>query len=341
MPVEGKASSLSRNAKKKYETYRDTSGALAEVLQPAASFPYGRTLGPTDKVVAAYLACISAIAVISAPRVPLWPLFVVGHAAVVAILGIAAKKFGESSKNPGETTSRRPVVASAVQLARSWYPVVLVPLAYKELEYLVPRVHPRDLDWRLAAIDYRIFGVNPTVWLERVTFPAFTEIFQLAYISYYFLPLAVGVPLWLEGRYRQYHMLLFALVLCFFISYIGYMTVPAVGPRFILNDQQSFALEGVFLYAPIRSTLDWAEGITRDCFPSGHTAIAVLVLYYAWRFRRGTFWILLPVGTLLIMSTVYLRYHYVIDVIAGVALALFVIIVAKPLHRLLGGDPAG
>ena len=333
---------MSRNSKKEYETYADGSNAFADVLQPAAGSLYAGSLSPTDKVVAAYLTCIAAITVIFATRVPTWPLFIIGHASVIAILAIVAKRFSEIDEESSlmGATGRRSVLAGAIRFARSWYPAVLVPLAYKELEYLVPRVHPGDLDWRLAAIDYKLFGVNPTVWLERVTFPALTEILQLSYVSYYFLPLAVGVPLWLLGKYRQYHQLLFALVLCFFISYIGYLTVPAVGPRFILNDQQSFALEGLFLYAPIRSTLDWAEGITRDCFPSGHTAIAVLVLYYAWRFRRATFWILLPIGSLLIISTVYLRYHYVIDVVAGVVLAVFVITVSKPLYRILGGDPA-
>ena len=60
----------------------------------------------------------------------------------------------------------------------------------------------------------------------------------------------------------------------------------------------------------------------RDCFPSGHTEIALVVLLYAWRFERRYFCGLLPAVGLLLFSTVYLRYHYVVDVLAG-ALLLF------------------
>jgi membrane-associated phospholipid phosphatase len=63
--------------------------------------------------------------------------------------------------------------------------------------------------------------------------------------------------------------------------------------------------------------------------------MTLLVLYYARRFHRRTFWLLLPVGSALIFSTVYLRYHYVIDVIAGAAAAALVILIAEPLYRLL------
>jgi membrane-associated phospholipid phosphatase len=289
---------------------------------------YPAVLSPTDKAVVAYLGVIAALTVIAASKIPAWPLFVTGHAVVAGLLILISRRPG----NPGSQTR-------LVRLVRGWYPLVMVPLVFKELEHLVPRVHSRDFDWELAAIDFRVFGVHPTIWLERITVPWLTELLQLSYVTYYFLPLAIGIPLWRSGRYREYHLLLFALVITFFLSYFGYLSVPAIGPRFILNDQQSFPLEGLFLYAPIRSTLDWAEGITRDCFPSGHTAIALLVVYYSRRFTPRLFWWILPVVSALVFSTVYLRYHYVIDVVAGALLAVFVVAVSKPLYRALGGEP--
>ena len=81
--------------------------------------------------------------------------------------------------------------------------------------------------------------------------------------------------------------------------------------------------------------LDRAEGITRDCFPSGHTELTLLVLYYARKFHRKTFWWLLPLGTGVIISTVYLRYHYVVDVVAGALLTVAIVMMAKPLYRIL------
>ena len=78
------------------------------------------------------------------------------------------------------------------------------------------------------------------------------------------------------------------------------------------------------------------ENTKTDAFPSGHTAIALLSLYYAWKFREKTYTtVLVPSVLALILSTVYLRYHYVIDVIAGVLLAALTIIIAPALSRLL------
>lgn len=292
----------------------------AEVL------PFAGRLSPADKVIIGYLALIVLLAVSLSGSSSLSLVLTAGHAIGIGVILLAARS-GDRVMNE-----------SILRFSRAWYPLALVPLTFKEMEFLVPRINPGDLDWQLASIDHRLFGVHPTIWLERLTHPVATEALQFAYISYYFLPLALGVPLWRNGRFREFHFLLFALVLGFYLSYLGYLAVPAIGPRFILNDQQNIPLTGVFIFKAVRSTLDWAEGITRDCFPSGHTAVAILVAYYARRLDHRIFWFILPIVTALVLSTVYLRYHYVIDVIGGGVLAASVVFVAGPLYRLLDGE---
>lgn len=284
---------------------------------------------PADKITFIYLSIIALLATTFAGRVHLWWAVVAAHVLAVALVALMAKHF----HRVGAFFASR-----AYTFIRNWYPVALIPIVYKELEYLIPRIHPRDYDRELAAIDYAIFGAHPTVWLERVTHPTLTEIFQLSYTTYYFLPLILGAVLWRRRDFDRFQFLLFVIVLGFYLSYLGYIAVPAIGPRFILADQQTFPLTGLLLFDFIRSALDRAEGITRDCFPSGHTELTLLVLYYSYRFHRRTFWLLLAPGSLLIISTVYLRYHYIIDVFAGALLALLVIAMAKPLYRALGGD---
>jgi len=210
---------------------------------------------------------------------------------------------------------------------------------YMELSYLIPRVHPRDFDLELALIDHRLFGVHPTVWLERLTFPALTEFLQLVYPTYYFLPMVLGAVLWREGWFERFRFWVFVIALGFCLSYLGYFLVPATGPRFLseIVTQQTKPLTGVWLFETIRGTLDRAERITRDCFPSGHTEMTLLVLYYAHRFSRGAFWWFLPFGVGIILSTVYLRYHYVVDVVAGAVLALIVVAISRRVYLLLGG----
>jgi membrane-associated phospholipid phosphatase len=66
-----------------------------------------------------------------------------------------------------------------------------------------------------------------------------------------------------------------------------------------------------------------------------------MCLYYAWKEReKKLFAVFIPVVTGLIISTVYLRYHYVIDVIAGIALTGLTIALAPGVRRLLSVAPA-
>ena len=73
--------------------------------------------------------------------------------------------------------------------------------------------------------------------------------------------------------------------------------------------------------------------------PSGHTAIALLVLFLSYRYARLLFYLFCPIVSALIFSTVYLRYHYVIDLFAGAALAVGCSIIGPRLYRWLkAGD---
>ncbi|HKY06092.1 MAG TPA: phosphatase PAP2 family protein [Blastocatellia bacterium] len=288
---------------------------------------YAGSLSPADKVIIAYILVMTLLVCLSRERIPDWLAYVVRHALMVLAVVAVAKWFSVFAGRAG-------------RFVRAWYPVPLIPSTYFELSYLIPRLHPRDFDWELARIDYRIFGAHPTVWLERALWPPLTEVLQVAYASYYFYPIILGAVLWGKGWSERFHFFVFILALGFYLSYLGYVIVPAIGPRFILADQQTEPLAGLLLFPYIRQALDNASGVTRDCFPSGHTALTLLVLYYAHRFHRRTFWSILAPASALIFSTVYLRYHYVIDILAGVALAALVVVVAAPLYKLLNENRA-
>lgn len=281
-------------------------------------------LNPADLVVTAYLSIIIVLILISLKRVDGWPLFVGAH--IVAILLVIAIARFDSNRR-----AQRSFAAMVGRVMHGWYLVPLIPASYFELGYLIPRVHSRDFDLELAAIDHKMFGVHPTVWLERFTHPGLTELLQLVYPTYYVLPIILGAVIWRKGWFARYDFWIFIVALGFYTSYLGYFAVPAIGPRFLpeIVAAQSKPLTGTWLFEPVRAALDRAERITRDCFPSGHTEVTLLVLYYARRLHRPTFWFLLPFGVGIIVSTVYLRYHYVVDVVAGAALALIIVVIAE------------
>jgi len=209
------------------------------------------------------------------------------------------------------------------------FPTLCILLIFDSLEHLVHFINPRDIDPLLIKLDYMIFNGYPTVMLENIMTPLLTDILQTAYSSYYFLPVTLGIVLYKRGDDKAFDESLFLIMLCFYLSFIGYMLMPALGPRFTMNHLQNRDLQGLFITGPIQGLLNRLEGIKRDAFPSGHTAIAITVCYLARRFEKRLFAVFLPVTLALIASTVYCRYHYVVDVIGGVALALITIILGE------------
>jgi membrane-associated phospholipid phosphatase len=75
----------------------------------------------------------------------------------------------------------------------------------------------------------------------------------------------------------------------------------------------------------------------RDAFPSGHALVTLLSMAWAWRYRLWVRWVVTILGALLVVSTVYLRYHYVVDVLAGAVLATLCLAFAPAVHRWLSG----
>jgi len=53
-------------------------------------------------------------------------------------------------------------------------------------------------------------------------------------------------------------------------------------------------------------------------FPSSHVAVALSTVFFSFRYLPRIRFLHLTVATLLCLSTVYCRYHYVVDVLAGV-----------------------
>jgi membrane-associated phospholipid phosphatase len=209
------------------------------------------------------------------------------------------------------------------------FPVVAVLVIFDSLGLIVHYVNPRDIDHLLIRLDYLLLGVYPTVYLERFMRPLVTDVLQVAYSTYYFLPVILGVYVRLTRDESAFSETVFTILLCFYLSYAGYILFPALGPRYVMEHLHEGAVDGFLLSESIQKILNLIEGIKRDAFPSGHTAIALTVLALAWRFARGLFRVFAPLVALLMLATVYCRYHYVVDVAAGVVLAVVTLAAAK------------
>lgn len=216
---------------------------------------------------------------------------------------------------------------------REVLPFLTCILIYTNLHDTIGFVNPHDVHYTLAALDEELFGVQPCVWAERFVTPARTELMQLLYMSFLWIAPSTSVILLLQKRRREFRAATMAVLVCFFLGYFLYVLFPAAPPRLVFVYDFTRSLEG---YPRIFSTLSARAFAllpvdSRAAFPSLHAAVSLVVLIHAWRHVRAWFWILLPFAVGLWISTIYLRHHFVVDLIAGWALAPLAVFVAPRL----------
>lgn len=275
--------------------------------------------------------------------------------AALAVLGAVTLIVWQKLADPGEIllryalmgaflaiivflTQRMERLPKALRIATDFYPAAFIAFVYESLGALIAAVRGGPRDDLLIAADRAILGGDLSVLLQPVITPFLAAFLYVAYSTYYFFPLVLGGTLWSRdvATARRY---IFTLTACFYVSYAGYFTIPAYGPRTALADRNRVPLETSAVARAISRTINQLEHTKLDAFPSGHTMITTAVLIVAWQRFRKLFWFLLPVATLLILSTMYCRYHYLVDVLAGIVLAFATVPLGDRLYDRLTARP--
>jgi membrane-associated phospholipid phosphatase len=202
---------------------------------------------------------------------------------------------------------------------------------YTNLHDTIAFVNSHDVHDVLIRIDQWMFGVQPCVWAQRFYTPFLTEVFSIAYMNYFVLSVTVVAYLLLTGRRAAMREALLGTILCFYIGYFFYVAFPAAPPWLTLASQFTRDFHGGWVTSAAVRMKALDPNASRGAFPSLHCAVTFITLAYAWKYAKGLFAVLLPMGAALVVSTVYLRHHYVIDILAGLALAIVAYAVAPAL----------
>lgn len=218
---------------------------------------------------------------------------------------------------------RKPTPGTPLHTLREMLPFLLCILIYTNLHDTIGFVNPHDIHHTLLALDIRLFGVEPTLWVEQFYTRARTEVFQLFYMSFAFV--APAVPLWLlfRKRHADFRSAALSITVCFYLGYALYLLLPAAPPRLVLAGEFRKNLGGDPLFATMTAerALSLLPTDSRAAFPSLHAAVSLLAVMLAWRFARGLFPVILPLAVGLWASTIYLRHHFAVDLLAGFLLA--------------------
>jgi membrane-associated phospholipid phosphatase len=246
-----------------------------------------------------------------------YALSLMGLFALASLLGNARQLLGP------DRAQRWAAARQALGLVRDWLPFIACLWIYENLHDLTLWIRPDTVDAALARADEALFGVQPTLWLQRIVSPLLNDYMALAYMTYFVFPPLLAGWLYLRGHLREFKELQLGMLIAFYVGFLGYIAVPAVGPQLILREQYSVPLEGWLFYQRIKQVVLSLQSFPRDCFPSMHTAISSVTLFYYLRHRRLTPWpaalgpLVVALTASLWFSTVYLRYHWFVDVLAG------------------------
>lgn len=268
--------------------------------------------GPTDLLFMGYVAFTGLLLVAMGWRLEsaaLWAGLIGFHMALLAVALLASRH------GPGDL--------SFTGFLRDAYPLLFVTLLYFELRWLALFFSSAFHDPAVLAMEEFLFGEQLAMtFSERVPVQWVSETFHFFYAFYWLLlPLAVGA-LYFRRRLEGVRELVWALLVTFFACYLFFIFWPVQGPHY------EFPLIGPpwsdgFWYGVVHTILE-DGGSKGAAFPSSHVAVAVSVLPVCWRHDRALFWSLLVPVTGLTLGTVYGRFHYGIDALAGAVLALVV-----------------
>jgi membrane-associated phospholipid phosphatase len=204
---------------------------------------------------------------------------------------------------------------------RETVPFLACILIYTNLHDTIGFVNPHDIHHWLIALDGMIFGVQPCVWAERFITPARTELMQLLYWNFVWIAPSTSLLLLLARRWPTFRATTLGVVVCFYVGYALYLVFPAAPPRLVLVHEFTKKLSGYGFSVLSAQAFALLPVDSRAAFPSLHAAVSLVALVFAWRYLRWWFWALLPFALGLWVSTIYLRHHYFVDLLAGWALA--------------------
>jgi membrane-associated phospholipid phosphatase len=210
-----------------------------------------------------------------------------------------------------------------VDMWRDFLPYPLSLLCYREAGWLASAIPPHELERRWIVWDRLVLdgwhGRAAIEWLGA----AIPTLLEAAYLSVYVVgPLAVGA-LYLFHRREEVDRLWLAFLLGLLFSYVQFPFWPSEPPRTVFPDVD---LPGIL--TPLRQLnlfLVGSYGIHSSVFPSAHVSGAVsgaLMLRRVMPERRLAGDAALILAVLIAVATVYGRYHYVVDALAGAAVGV-------------------
>ena len=232
--------------------------------------------------------------------------------------------------------NRTALRATAIELkprlreAAPYLGVTALFLAVKRATHELSLQISHELAWDITTEIYAVEGQFVAA-LQNVVPEVTLGFFSAMYVFGFSYVLVTAPILYFALPSQRYNKeLLVAYLLNYAVGVVLYTLFIAYGPRNHLA-----AVEGLMYQTyPQTQTVSAAVSDDTNVFPSLHTSLAVTALLFAWRSRREyPRWFLIAsfVVPSIVVSTMYLGIHWLVDVVAGILLAVWSVYTAERL----------
>jgi membrane-associated phospholipid phosphatase len=283
-----------------------------------------------DYATQAYIALVGLLILFfHNDTVPNWPWLLGANAAWMVLVHLLIRAYA----------GHRSV--GLLKFLRHFYPVILYTPFYVETG-LLNRMFFRDyLDPTIAQWEQQLWGCQPSVlFMQKLPWLALSEVFYAAYFSYYAIIVGVGIALFVRSRQQFFHYIS-VVSFVFYVCYLIYIILPVIGTPAFFHDIEGYTLPAATQQLAVTDSypvsvqagvffrlMRWLYRVFEPpgaAFPSSHVVVALCTVYFSFRYLRPIRYLHLAVAILLCFSTVYCRYHFVVDVLAGMVTAAVLI----------------
>lgn len=212
------------------------------------------------------------------------------------------------------------------------YPLALLIAFYDVSGYQVHMFFDNFFDSFIIVTEKAVFGVHPNIWMQKFNHPWLTEWMMFGYSFYLFLIPITSGWLYCAHRPKEWQHLTNALLLSSFAGYIIFSLFPVAGPRLMMADQYTTAQTG-YIFRAFTRWLESSAMLNGGAFPSVHCSAATVMIILSYKYDKKLFFWTAPIIITLYISTMYGRFHYPTDVVAGVIIGLISVYVYPPLKK--------
>jgi membrane-associated phospholipid phosphatase len=248
-------------------------------------------------------------------------LLPVGILGVKSLLSLLASSGTEADENADTTKFLASFFRPLLKIIRDWFPFFLLSACYFSLYgNLVLRINPHMADSLLSRIDALILGNQISFLLEPWIRPWVTDFLSIVYFSHLVFFPGVALYFYLVKEGKMFRRLMMGYLTIMLMGITSYLILPAVGPDKFFDGQFTHDLQGQTVSKGVAYVIDVGR-VNYDCFPSLHVGIPLLLSFYLRDYRKRMFIPALLYVALMSYATLYLRYHYFIDIIGAFAYA--------------------